>query len=132
LQAVAARITCFILLYVLYIFLQRQQWTKNDLEDLINQLPPPIVLLGDFNAHSNEWGCSKNDSKGKMISDLMLQRKLSLLNDGSGTYLHSGCGSQSAINLSICDPSLSSLLMTKDRSMVSMAGRGREWRTLLI
>jgi len=79
---------------------------KNDLEDLINQLPPPIVLLGDFNAHSTEWGCSKNDSKGKMISDIMLQRNLSLLKDGSATYLHPGSGSQSAIDLSICDPLL--------------------------
>ena len=82
------------------------KWTKNDLEDLITQLPPPVVLLGDFNAHSTEWGCSKNISKGKMISDLMLQLSLSLLNDGSATYLHSGSGSQSAIDLSICDPSL--------------------------
>ena len=76
------------------------------MEDLINQLPPSIVLLGDFNAHSTEWGCSKNDSKGKMISDLMLQCNLSLLNDGSATYLHPGSGSQSAIDLSICDPLL--------------------------
>ena len=70
------------------------------------QLPPPIILLGDFNAHSTKWGSSKNDSKGKMISDLMVQHNLSLLNDGSATYLHSGSGSQSAIYLSICDPSL--------------------------
>jgi len=41
-----------------------------------------------------------------MISDLMLQRNLSLLNDGSATYLHPGSGSQTAIDLSICDPLL--------------------------
>ena len=70
------------------------------------KLSPPIVSLGDFNAHSNEWGCSKNDSKGKMISDLMLQCNLSHFNDGCPTYLHPGTGSQSAIDLSICDPSL--------------------------
>jgi len=65
-----------------------------------------LVLLGDFNAHSNDWGCFKNDNKGKMVSDLMLQRNLYLLNDDSSTYLHSGSVSQSAIDLSICDPSL--------------------------
>jgi len=58
------------------------------------------------NAHSTKWGCLKNDSKGKMISDLLRQRNLSLLNDGSTTYLHSGSGSQSAVDLSICDPSV--------------------------
>ena len=83
LQAVAARITCFKSITVCSVYLPpTSKWTKNDLqEDLINQVPPPIVLLGDFNAHSNEWGCSKNDSKGKMISDLMVQRNL------SATYL---------------------------------------------
>ena len=83
LQAVAARITCFKSITVCSVHLPpTSKWTKNDLqEDLINQVPPPIVLLGDFNAHSNEWGCSKNDSKGKMISDLMVQRNL------SATYL---------------------------------------------
>jgi len=107
LQAVAVRISCQKAITVCSIYLPpTSKWTKNDLEDLINQLPPPIVLLGDFNAHSTEWGCSKNDSKGKMISDLMLQRNLSLLNDGSATYLHPASGSQSAIDLSICDPSL--------------------------
>ena len=107
LQAVAIRISCQKAITVCSIYLPpMSKWTKNDLEDLINQLPPPVFLLGDFNAHSTEWGCSKNDSRGKMISDLMLQRNLSLLNDGSVTYLHSGSGSQSAVDLSICDPSL--------------------------
>ena len=75
LQAVAVCISCQKAITVCSIYLPpTSKWTKNDLEDLINQLPPPIVLLGDFNAHSTEWGCSKNDSKGKMNSDLMLQR----------------------------------------------------------
>jgi len=107
LQAVAARITCFKSITVCSVYLPpTSKWTKHDLEDLINQRPPPIVLLGDFNAHINEWGCPKNITKGKMISDLLLQRKLSLLNDGYATYLHSSSGSQSAIDLSICNPSL--------------------------
>ena len=107
LQAVAARITCFRSITVCSVYPPpTSKWTIDELEDIINQLPPPIVLLRDFNAHSNEWGCSKNDSKGKMISDLILQRNLSLLNDGSATYFHLGTGSHSAIDLSICDPSL--------------------------
>jgi len=105
-QAVAARIICFKSITVCSLCLPHIKMDKNDLEDLNNQLPLPIVLLGDFNTHSNDWGCLRNDSKGKMISDLMLHRNLSLLNDGSVTYLHSGSVSQSAIDLSICDPSL--------------------------
>ena len=55
------------------------KWNKADIEDLLNQLPPPVVLMGDFNAHSRYWGCPKDDSKGKLISDLLLQCNLSLL-----------------------------------------------------
>ena len=64
------------------------------------------MLLGDFNAHCTEWDCAKNDSKGKTISDLLLQRNVTLLNDGSAAHLHPGSGAQSAIDFSICDPSL--------------------------
>jgi len=107
LQAIAVRTTCSKSITVCSVYLPpTSKWTKNDLEDLINQLPPLILLLDDFNAHSNEWGCSKNVCKGKMISDLMLQCNLSHLNDGSATYLHPVTGSQSAMDLSICDPSL--------------------------
>ena len=62
--------------------------------------------MGDFNAHSVSWGCFNNDSKGKIIQDLVLQQNLSLMNNGSMTYLSPASGVQSAIDLSICDPSL--------------------------
>jgi len=62
--------------------------------------------LGDFNAHSVSWGCFNNDSKGKIIQDLLLQQNLSLMNNGSITCLSPASGVQSAMDLSICDPSL--------------------------
>ena len=82
------------------------KWRKADIEDLVNQLPPPVLILGDFNAHSTSWGCTNTDSKGKVIEDFLLQSNLSILNNGSSTYLHPGTGSTSAIDLSICQPSL--------------------------
>jgi len=77
-----------------------------DLENLVAELPPPILLLGDFNAHSTLWGCSKTDLRGKMIENLLLKHNLFILNDGSNTYLHPATGSSSAIDLSITSPSL--------------------------
>ena len=55
--------------------------------NLMSQLLPPILLLGDFNAHSSLWGCSKTNVRGKLVEDLLLKHNLSLLNDGSYTYL---------------------------------------------
>ena len=62
-------------------------WTKSNIDDIIAHLPPPIPLLGDFNAHSKDWGCPSNDCKGKIIGDLLMEHDLSLLNDGSTTCL---------------------------------------------
>ena len=35
-----------------------------DIEDLIAQLPPPFILLGDFNAHHPLWGDPNSDARG--------------------------------------------------------------------
>ena len=43
-------------------------------------------------AHSVSWGCFNNDSKGKIIQDLVLQQNLSLMNNGSMTYLSPASG----------------------------------------
>jgi len=107
LQAIAIRATLGKTITVCSIYLPPTMvFNSTDLENLIAQLPPPILLLGDFNAHSTLWGCSKTDLRGKMIEDLLLKLNLSILNDGSNTYLHPATGSSSAIDLSIASPSL--------------------------
>ena len=39
---------------------------------LIDQLPNPFIICGDFNGHSVTWGCDKNNSRGDRIADLLL------------------------------------------------------------
>ena len=41
-----------------------------------------------------------------MLEDLFSEMDLSILNDGSSTYIHPDTGSTSALDLSICGPSL--------------------------
>ena len=43
------------------------KFSKHDLENLINQLPRPYLLLGDFNSHSKLWGCLDTNDKGEII-----------------------------------------------------------------
>ncbi|GFS48761.1 putative RNA-directed DNA polymerase from transposon X-element [Trichonephila inaurata madagascariensis] len=71
-----------------------------------DQLPSPFILLGDFNAHHLLWGCQDVNSRGKVVEKLLTELDLTLLNDGSNTYFHSPTQSFSAIDLSICSPSL--------------------------
>jgi len=76
------------------------------IDNFITHLPSTVLLLGDFNAHSHLWGCQKTTIRGKHFEDFLLTHNLSVLNDGSPTYLHPATGSLSVIDLIITDPSL--------------------------
>ena len=45
--------------------------SKLSLENLIDQLPKPFLLVGDFNAHSSEWEDSRRDGRGKLIQSFL-------------------------------------------------------------
>ena len=76
------------------------------LSRLIDQLPAPFVICGDFNRHSITWGCDKNNSRGDRIDDFITDNNICLLNDGSYTYLHPATGTFTAIDLSLCSPDI--------------------------
>ena len=108
LQAVAARVTLNKVVTFRSIYLPPSDHVaKTDLINLIEQLPSLFVLLGDFNGHSPFWGNESYNSRGQMLEDFS-EMDLCILNDGSSTYIHSATGSASAsaLDLSICGPSL--------------------------
>ena len=60
--------------------------------------------MGDFNIHSNVWGCRDTDQKGRIV-DVINRNNLLLYNNKSYTYLHPGTGTYSAIDLTFADSS---------------------------
>ena len=72
---------------------------------MIEQLPAPFVLGGDFNAHSPLWGDVRQDSRGQRVEKLSSDYNLCLLNTGEPTYRHHSHISFSVPGVSICDPS---------------------------
>jgi len=80
--------------------------SKRHLEDLIEQLPRPFLLLGGLNGHSPLWGSARLDSQGKVIEDVISDLNLTVLNDGSPTFVRPGTGCRSHLDLAICDPSI--------------------------
>ena len=62
--------------------------------------------MGDFNAHSQVWGCGKLDPKGKAVEDFINSNNLTLLNSSDITYVHPATGTRTAIDLTVCDPAL--------------------------
>ena len=62
--------------------------------------------MGDFNSHSNVWGCRDTDQKGRIIEDVINRNNLLLYNNKSYTYLHPGTGTYSALDLTLADASI--------------------------
>lgn len=81
-----------------------------EVQNLISQLPQPFILLGDFNSHSTLWGSNKNDKRGKIIEDIIMNNDLVLLNDTSATHFNVATGKSSAIDLTICSSELATSL----------------------
>ena len=79
---------------------------QSDLDNLVNQLPAPFLFIGDFNAHSDSWGCSSSNSLGNKVEHLLESSNICLLNDKSPTYFHPASGSFTSIDLSLCSASV--------------------------
>lgn len=75
---------------------------------LVQQLEPPFLFCGDFNAHNRLWGCAHNDRLGDGILEFLDEFNLILLNDGSPTLFSLPGQRPSAIDLSLCSASLHS------------------------
>ena len=73
---------------------------------LIQQLPAPYLLLGDFNGHNILWGNKENNARGELIENVITNNDICLMNDKSYTYMHYPTGSFFSIDLSLCHPSL--------------------------
>jgi hypothetical protein len=53
------------------------------LDVLLQQLPEPFMVVGDYNAHSPLWGCSSTDVRGRIVEAILDQNNVCFLNDGS-------------------------------------------------
>lgn len=107
LQATAVRLTLHKTITICSIYLPPSTpFTLVELADLVKQLPPPFVLMGDFNAHSPLWGDALLDSRGKLVEDFLNHNNLVVLNSKTTTYMHPATGTRTAIDLTIVDQSL--------------------------
>lgn len=96
-----------------YISPQSKKIQKNRYRTIIQQLPTPFILLGDFNAHSPIWGSIKTDPRGKKIETLLEKDNIALLNDSTPTHISISNGHFSCIDLTLCSASLAHRLEWK-------------------
>ena len=77
---------------------------KQDLDDLLDQLPQPFMVLGDFNGRHPMWGDVMSNSRGNLIFSIIEDRELAVLNTGAPTHFHVQTGSLTSIDISLCTP----------------------------
>ncbi|GFW86828.1 putative RNA-directed DNA polymerase from transposon X-element [Trichonephila clavipes] len=107
LQAVAVRIHSTSLITVCCLYLPPNTVIhQHDLKNLVDQLPAPFVILGDFNGHSTLWGNAKPNPRGRQIEQVLSDHCLCLLNHEEPTYFHEPPRSFHTLDLAICSPSL--------------------------
>ena len=68
LQAVAVNINCHRPMTICSVYLPPSRSVDVvEFRQLVNQLPKPFMLLGDFNGHHTMWGCRDINPRGRII-----------------------------------------------------------------
>ena len=107
LEATAARVSVGTKVYTfcnLYLS-PSKTYSKASIENLLDQLPRPAVMMGDFNAHHPLWGSASSNKLGEDLEEIFSLRNLCVLNDGAITRLHYN-GTTTCIDLTVVDPSI--------------------------
>lgn len=111
LEVVAVKITTDKTITICNLYIPPTPFTidKSDIENIISQITPPFILLGDFNAKNFLYGyCNDlNDHRGEIIEDILdTNSNLFLLNNGSPTHYCQRSGKESAIDLTFTSSSI--------------------------
>ncbi|GBN58055.1 hypothetical protein AVEN_79742-1 [Araneus ventricosus] len=77
-----------------------------DLNRLVDELPTPFIILGDFNGHSPLWGSKNTNTRRRQIEEFVNTHSLCLLNNGEDVYFHQRSGTFHSLDLALCTPSL--------------------------
>ncbi|KAG5858985.1 hypothetical protein JTB14_020849 [Gonioctena quinquepunctata] len=84
-QALAVHIDYPYKMTICNIYLPNTDWTLTALENIIEQLPSPFLIMGDFNSHNPTWGSHKLDAGGRIIERVIDDRDSVVMNNGQGT-----------------------------------------------
>ena len=80
-----------------------------ELRRLLLELPAPVLVVGDFNAHGTAWGCDTTGPRGRLLESFICDELLCILNTGQQTHFTMPSGQKSALDLSLASPQLAQL-----------------------
>ena len=59
---------------------KKKKKTEKDLDEIVNQLPTPFLLLGDFNGHNFIWGSDDVNDEGRIVENVINKTNLCFYN----------------------------------------------------
>ncbi|VEN60735.1 unnamed protein product [Callosobruchus maculatus] len=83
--------------------------TVDDWEAIFAYAGSSRLIGGDFNAHSQLWGSSNNNSTGNQLLNVCESAELVFMNDGSPTRLAAPNQQQSAPDITLCSPDIAQI-----------------------
>lgn len=81
----------------------------NKLNTIINSLPKPCFISGDFNAHHLAFGCTTSNARGNALYGVFDEQDLCILNTGNITTVQRPTRNASAIDISCASPVIAPL-----------------------
>ncbi len=110
-QAVAIRVLLPTTFTLCSLYLHKDKDVRStDLHQLINLLPRPFLLTGDFNGHNRIWGSDSDSPRGIEIERFLNSSPTVLLNTGTATHFNCYTGTSSSIDLTISSDSIGHIL----------------------
>lgn len=76
----------------------------NEIHEILQHIPKPFLILGDFNCHHQAWGSSISNAYGNQLINIFDNLNLCVLNDGTPTRRTKPEENLSAVDLSISTP----------------------------
>ena len=79
----------------------RVEIREEEIRKIIEELPKPVIIAGDFNAHNKDWGNRCTDLRGRALAEVATTLGINIINEGQPTH-----ESGTAIDLTIVSPEL--------------------------
>ena len=81
---------------------------QEGLQEIYDQLPQPVLMMGDINGYNTIWGSITTDARVRIIEEFTEANDLSILNTGASTRV--AYDTEMCIDLSIVIPTLAPTL----------------------
>jgi len=109
LETIAVKITSsYNDIFIISIYRHPSNSSPSIWEELFSSIPTfgQIIITGDYNAHHTSWGCNRSDPMGNSLFNSSQDFSLSIINDGSPTYISYFIHSSSVIDLTFVSSGL--------------------------